>query len=141
MTRDRDDLLRLIHLGESLDLEFKSDSGPLSSSEMYDEVVALANCEGGVLLIGVEDDGTITGSQSRGGAPMQACKMRAAVFGNTVPALQVQASVVSLDGKDVVAIEVPYSETIVSTTAGVCKRRALGGDGRPATIPFPPIEH
>lgn len=141
MTLSSDDILRLINKGESLKLEFKSDSGPLSSAEMYDEVVALANHQGGILLIGVEDDGAVSGAQPRRGVPMEADKMRAAVFGNTVPALQVEVSTVDLGDARVVAIEVPCSGTIVSTTAGVCKRRALGGDGKPATIPFPPVEH
>ena len=60
-----DDILRIIAGGETLEHEFKSDQGPLSSSDMYEEVVALANHEGGVLLIGVEDNGAITGARHR----------------------------------------------------------------------------
>ncbi|MGV8084390.1 MAG: ATP-binding protein [Coriobacteriia bacterium] len=122
-------------------MEFKSDRPAMSSSAIYEEVVALANHEGGVLLIGLEDDGSVSGAQPRRGHSIEPAKMTASVFGNTVPPLRVNTSVVDFDGKTVIAIEVPISETIACTAAGVCKRRAFGGDGRPASVPFPPMEH
>lgn len=137
---DADGVARLVALGETLEVEFKSDTPPLSSADIYGEVVALANHEGGVLLMGVEDDKRITGAQSRGGSRIQAEKMDASIFNNTVPAVVSKTSVVAVGDSDVVCIEVPRSESIVATAAGVCKRRALGGDGRPASVPYPPIQ-
>ena len=52
---------------ESVEREFKSDRRRISDSEVYEEVVALANTLGGVLLIGVEADGTVPGAQPRHG--------------------------------------------------------------------------
>lgn len=46
---------------EDLGCEFKSDLKRLSDSELIDTVVALSNTDGGVLYLGVEDDGTPTG--------------------------------------------------------------------------------
>ena len=47
---------------ESLGVEFKSEvTRPQSDTEIVDNVVALANTEGGTLYLGVEDDGTVTG--------------------------------------------------------------------------------
>lgn len=46
---------------ESLTIELKSDVNRLRDDELIEAVVALANTEGGVLYLGVEDDGTITG--------------------------------------------------------------------------------
>jgi len=54
-------LLELIDQGESLTVEFKSDLNCLRDRELVAAVVALANTEGGILLLGVEDDGSITG--------------------------------------------------------------------------------
>ncbi len=54
-------ILELIHQGESLILEFKSDMKSLPDRELMNAIVSLANTDGGDLLLGVEDDGTITG--------------------------------------------------------------------------------
>ena len=52
---------RIIPLQETLTVEFKSDLKKYPDSEIFDVVVAFANTEGGVLFLGVEDDGQITG--------------------------------------------------------------------------------
>ena len=51
----------LITQGESLTVEFKSDRKCLPDRELLAAVVSLANTEGGDLLLGVEDDGQVTG--------------------------------------------------------------------------------
>ena len=53
---------KLIAAGESLKVEFKSDRQQIGDGTIYEEVVALANTSGGTLLIGVEDDGAVTGA-------------------------------------------------------------------------------
>lgn len=55
----RQDLEALIAAGESSGVEFKRDDIP--SEQLARELVALANFRGGVVLLGVEDDGTVTG--------------------------------------------------------------------------------
>lgn len=57
-----DQLTDIIAKGEQLDIEFKSDRRTMLDREIYEEVVSLANSKGGVLLIGIEDDGAITGT-------------------------------------------------------------------------------
>lgn len=54
-------LLELIANGENSGVEFKRDD--LSAEKLAKEIVALANFQGGRILIGVEDDGEITGIQ------------------------------------------------------------------------------
>ena len=62
MTDERPTMIKdLITQGETLTIEFKSDGGPLDDAELLNTVVCLANAQGGQLLIGVEDDGEITG--------------------------------------------------------------------------------
>lgn len=55
------DLHTLLRQGESSGLEFKRDD--LRPEQLAREVVALANFQGGRILVGVGDDGTVTGVQ------------------------------------------------------------------------------
>lgn len=52
-------LMALIANGENSGLEFKRDD--LRPEQLAREIVALANLQGGQVLIGVEDDGSISG--------------------------------------------------------------------------------
>lgn len=57
------ELLEVIAGGESFTVEFKGEGRqPLSDRDLVEAVVCLANGEGGLLLVGVEDDGTVTGA-------------------------------------------------------------------------------
>lgn len=60
----RSELLELIVNGENSGVEFKRDD--LRPEQLAKEVVALANVQGGRILLGVEDDGAITGVQREG---------------------------------------------------------------------------
>jgi ATP-dependent DNA helicase RecG len=53
------ELLALIANGENSGVEFKRDD--LRPEQLAKEIVALANLQGGQLLLGVEDDGTVSG--------------------------------------------------------------------------------
>lgn len=55
----KSELLEIISNGESSGVEFKRDD--IKPEKLAKEVVALANLEGGHILLGVEDDGSITG--------------------------------------------------------------------------------
>lgn len=55
------DLLEIISHGENSGVEFKRDE--VRPEQLAKEIVALANHRGGMILIGVEDDGTISGIQ------------------------------------------------------------------------------
>lgn len=57
----RSELLEIIANGENSGVEFKRDD--LRPEQLAKEIVALANFQGGKLLLGVEDDGTISGIQ------------------------------------------------------------------------------
>lgn len=58
---DLNDLRRLVRAGEHLHLEFKRKAN--HPDKIIRELVAFANTEGGTLLVGVDDDGTIYGSK------------------------------------------------------------------------------
>ena len=55
----RTELLEIITNGENSGVEFKRDD--LRTQDLAKELVAFSNLEGGMVLLGVEDDGTITG--------------------------------------------------------------------------------
>ena len=57
--RQLDDLQKLVRRGEGLHLEFKRKVA--YPDKVIREMIAFANTEGGVLLIGVDDDGSIPG--------------------------------------------------------------------------------
>ena len=55
----RTELLETIASGDNSGVEFKRDD--LRTQDLAKELVAFSNLEGGMVLLGVEDDGTITG--------------------------------------------------------------------------------
>ncbi len=55
----RIELLEIINNGESSRVEFKRDT--VRPEQLAKEIVALANLQGGILMLGVEDDGVISG--------------------------------------------------------------------------------
>jgi len=57
----KSDLLEIIANGENSGIEFKRDD--LRPEQLAKEIVALLNFQGGHILLGVEDDGSITGIQ------------------------------------------------------------------------------
>jgi ATP-dependent DNA helicase RecG len=138
MTPDR--LQELIAAGEMTDVEFKGDSTrALSDSDLVEAVVCLANRPGnepGWLLIGVEDDGRITGARARHETGTDPARLQALVANRTRPSLTPRVEVFDLDGRTIIAVEVPPVRSPVGTTDGKYVRRAVGGDGRPACVPF-----
>lgn len=139
---DEHRLRQLIEQGESLGCEFKGESrDALTDSAIYEEVVALANTDGGLLLVGVEDDGSVTGARPRHGDTTHPVRLQAAIFNNTVPHVNTRVSVVGLPEGTVIAVEVDRYPEVCATTAGKCVRRAIGGRGEPQTVPYYPHEH
>ncbi len=138
MTPER--LREIIQAGESLDVEFKGErSQPVSDSEPVEAAVCLANRSSdrpGWLLLGVEDDRSVTGARPRHHDRTDPLRVQALIANRTRPSLSVRVEVLSLEGKDVVASEVPTGRVPVGTTDGKYLRRAIGGDGRPACLPM-----
>jgi len=135
---DAERLQTVIQAGESLTVEFKSDRRQISDNTVYEEVVALANTEGGVLLVGVEDDGSVTGAKPRHGSTTDPIKLQAAIFNNTVPNVNTRVSVPVLPQGPVIAIEVDQYPEPCATASGKSLRRTIGADGKPQTVPFYP---
>ncbi|NYT09344.1 MAG: ATP-binding protein, partial [Methanosarcinales archaeon] len=127
------ELLReIVAKGESLNVEFKGEEkSALSDSALVEAVICLANRSGvepGWLLVGVEDDGRITGSRPRhSGEKTDTYRVSALIANRTRPSLACRAEIVEIDGLFVLVVEVPTSRTPVSTPEGKYQRRAIGG--------------
>lgn len=137
MSLNRDECMHILAKGETLTVEFKSDAKGLPDRDLVAAVVALANTEGGLLLLGVEDDGTVTGLRPN---HENAAGLAALIANRTSPPIAVRAEVIDWDDKKVLSIEVPKSRGIVSTSDGLLLRRRLLASGRPEAVPFYPHE-
>jgi len=131
----------LIAAGESLQVEFKGEErAPLGDQDLVEAVVCLANRSGeepGYMLVGVEDDGCVTGARPRHEAGRTDLRRVQALIANrTRPSLTCRVELVLLDGSDVLVIEVPAARTPVGTADGRYLRRAMGGRGKPECLPF-----
>lgn len=139
MTPER--VREIIAEGESLDVEFKGEEKhALNDGDLVEAVVCLANRpsdEPGYLLVGVEDDGRITGARPRHEAGItDPLRIQALIAGRTRPSITVSASALALNSKPILVVEVPPLRQPVGTADGRYLRRAIGGDGKPACLPF-----
>ena len=130
-------LSNLISQGETLTVEFKSDLKSLPDRDLLAAVVSLANTEGGELLLGVEDDGQITGLHAN---HLNVSGIPSLVANKTNPAIAIRVERLELQGKSIARIIVSKSRQLVSTSDGLLVRRRLKLDGTPEAVPFYPHE-
>ena len=124
--------MRTIPVKETLEIEFKSDVKSYPDHDLIDEIVGMTNTVGGVLFLGVEDDGRITGVQEK---HKDAVGVTALIANSTVPPVSVRAEVIT-EEKDILKIEIPRSRGVVSTSSGKILRRRLKLDGSPEVVPM-----
>jgi ATP-dependent DNA helicase RecG len=124
--------------GESYEVEFKGEQRErLNDRDLVEAVVCLANGSGGVLLVGVEDDGTVTGARPRHEAGRtDLLRVQALIANMTQPPLSVIVGTARVEDREVLVVEVPDSPRVVGTTRGTYVRRAIAGDGRPTCVPY-----
>jgi ATP-dependent DNA helicase RecG len=138
MNANEHEIKTLLDKGETLTVEFKSDTkGGLPDRDLVAAVVAMANTEGGVILLGVEDSGTVSGIQPHHQDTMG---LQALIANRTSPSVAVSTELIEYDGKKILCITVPKSQSIVSSTEGLVLRRRLMVSGRPEAVPFYPHE-
>ena len=108
---------------ETLTVEFKSDRDRLSDDDLLEEIVGMANTQGGDIYIGVEDDGTPTGLHS---THRDSVRLAAMVGNKTVPSVSVRTAMHTVGGVQIVVVSVPsHSGTLVATASGKITRRRL----------------
>ncbi len=98
----KQELIQLLHEGEGTGLEFKSEIP--SPSELSEEIIAFANTEGGRILFGVGDDGSIVGVHFAGDIEehlMNICR------NNCLPALNPAFEIIEVNGKTIAVLQIP----------------------------------
>src|ERR1700679_4095491 len=135
-------MARAIPDRETLTVEFKSDrvldGSSLPDNDIILAIVCLTNAEGGDLYRGVEDDGTVTGVTPRHDDALGAAAL---IANRTSPAVTVRVDRLLEEGKPYLRIQVPKSESIVSTSDGLVQRRRMLADNKPACLPLYPHEY
>ena len=128
---------RIIPWKETLTIEFKSDVRKYGDSDLFEDVVAFANTDGGDLYLGVEDDGTITGVHKEHSNPIT---LSAYIANNTVPPISVRPEIIE-EVHPVLKISVPKSYGgIAATRSGKMLRRRMKSDNTPENVPMYPTE-
>lgn len=100
------DIREIIRRGETDTTEFKEDL----SGEFHETIVAFANGSGGLLLLGIADDGRVKGFK-----PKSEDQIQNTINGNLDPIPKVSVSEIELDGKPITLVSVsegkdkPYS--------------------------------
>ncbi|MDR0381415.1 MAG: putative DNA binding domain-containing protein [Oscillospiraceae bacterium] len=117
---------KLLGDGEGLTIEFKRCHDKLSQT-VYETVCAFSNRYGGDILLGVEDNGEVTGVAS------EAVKQLKADFANAlnnsqlfVPTLHTELEEVAIDGKIVLWCRVPLMSQLVFYKSRLFDRSADG---------------
>lgn len=122
---------------ETLTIEFKSDKKCYAMEKLYEDLVGMANTDGGWLFLGMEDSGTATGVNNQ---HKDLQYMESSIQDNTVPSLFVHTHMEEWDGCMVLAIEVPISRQLMMTSQGKYLRRRIKRDGTPETVALKPDE-
>ena len=98
------DPLAIIAAGENAKIEFKRDDRNLRPEHLAREIVAFANMNGGVIMLGVEDDGTVSGVTRRN---LQAWLMDTVIGRFIDPQIVPDYDEFILDGKPIAIVTVP----------------------------------
>lgn len=122
---------------EALTVEFKSDQKRLPDKELVLAAVCLANTDGGIIYLGVEDDARPTGLHPD---HRDLNGLAAMIANRTIPPLSVRAVMMESAGLKIARIEIPRSTRLVASSDGTLQRRRLLADGTPQCVPFLPHE-
>lgn len=118
---------------ETLKIEFKSDVKRYPDKDIIEAVSAMANTNGGILYLGVEDNGIVTGLHK---SHMDAIGLVALIANNTIPSVSVRAEIIIENQHNVMKIATPMSRAVVSTSSGKILKRRLKLDGSPEAVPM-----
>ena len=109
----REELLEIITNGESSKIEFKEEG--VHPNSLAEEIIAFANFEGGTILIGVDDTGTLKGYTKKDLEEFIVNVCRNNVRPPLIPVIEK----VMVDGKRIFTVTVPRGDTAYSTNRGL----------------------
>lgn len=97
----------------------------------------MANGRGGLLLLGVEDDGTVTGLAPRHGSTTEPQLLQAMILNKTEAPVATRVEIYEVADLPVAVIDVPNMPMPVGTKTGKYLRRSMRTDGKPECTPYP----
>lgn len=121
--------------GETLEIEYKDNSKKDFSDDLIIKAcVGMANARGGIILVGVSDDGHIIGDvRAKSGDEN---KLEYMIRERTRPSVDTNVIFFNYDDKIVTLINVKKSYNVVSTTGGAFFIRQLNSRGEPENRPM-----
>jgi len=103
---------QIISLGEGKQIEFKSAKQSVPS-DLYETIVSFSNTEGGTLLLGVEDDGTVSGIKEEFKNKILKDLVSSINSPDCInPPLYLQPVPVKVDGVWIIAMQIPVSSQV-----------------------------
>jgi ATP-dependent DNA helicase RecG len=111
MSLSEQDYLRMIQGGESQFVEFKR--AAVEARHLAEDLVALANADGGTVFIGVEDDGRVSGIE---GYQDNVDELLRTPYVYCVPPVEAQSYTFTLEGKTILVLNIAYSTQVHETT-------------------------
>ncbi|MBC8466736.1 MAG: ATP-binding protein [Deltaproteobacteria bacterium] len=143
------ELLEIIRNGESSKVEFKREE--VHPNSLAEEIVAFANFEGGIILIGVDDSGELIGCFRDDIDEFVVNVCRNSIRPSIIPVIES----ILVDGKKIVIVTIPRGDTAYSTNRGlysetlekcplskselICPISASGSDYNPRNISYIPV--
>lgn len=121
---------------ESLTVEFKSDRSCYPDNELIEAIAAMANAHGGVLYLGIEDDGAVTGLHPKHLGRIHG--VAAFIANKTTPSLMVNVDDLIINNLHVAKFTIPKATQIIMTSRGACLQRRLDFNGKPEVVAFYP---
>ena len=137
MNHSNEDIARQLRLGEDSDWEFKqiefSGSRPTSPTRrvLADEIAAFANTDGGVLLCGVSDEGSVQGMSREQLVALDSFLVELSTYSIKPPVRIHTHHREFAEGKPFLLVEVPRGDTLHESPGGGCIR--VGGSTRRMT--------
>jgi ATP-dependent DNA helicase RecG len=97
----KEEIIQLIEGGENSSVEFKSPD--VNTDSLAKEMVAFSNTNGGIIFLGVEDNGTISGLQGKKNFEEWTANI---ARNNVIPAVQIQYNEIDIQNKKIGVLEV-----------------------------------
>lgn len=103
------ELLTLIHGGENIRVEFKKSTNEITR-DVYDTVCSFSNRDGGIIILGVKDNGEILGIIPDAVDRMKKDFVTSINNGQKInPPLYLQPETYQIEGRTLLVIQVPVS--------------------------------
>lgn len=118
----QEEIKNYLALGEGIRIEFKEASRSVPS-DLYETVVSFSNKDGGVILLGVSDDGIVRGVDPECIFEMKQNITTACNNSELInPPISLTPIQIECDGKEILALKIPTSSQVHKLNNTICDR-------------------